>query len=70
MKSCTIFMAMMIIFLSTYYYSFISVVAYSALFALGTASGIKFYMYFMTTIFKPISKDPFQQSIGEYHVHW
>ena len=65
MESCTIFVAVMIILLSTYYYSFISVASYTVLFLLGTTSGIKFYMYLMKKIFKEISRNPFQQCNGE-----
>ena len=65
LKSGPIFATVLIVLISISYYSFVSVVAYTALFILGTTSGIKIYACFITKILKKDFNDPLQYYMGE-----
>lgn len=64
-KSGPIFATVLIVLVSICYYSFVSIVAYTALFIMGTTSGIKIYTCFRTKILKKTTEDPFQYCMGE-----
>ena len=56
-----IFGTVLLVLLSICYYSLISVVAYTALFVLGTMAGIKLYVYVMNNFLKKNVNDPLQK---------
>jgi len=53
-----IFLSLLVTLLSITCYSMISVAAYTSLFLLGTACGIKLYVYVLTTFLKKEVNDP------------
>jgi hypothetical protein len=60
-----IFVTMLTVMISICYYSLISVAAYTALFILGTAAGVKLYVYVMKTFLKKDNvNDPIQRCAG------
>jgi hypothetical protein len=59
-----VFVSILIVLFSVCYYSLISVVAFTALFILGTASGVKLYVYVMNTFLKKNVNDPIQRCSG------
>jgi hypothetical protein len=53
-----VFLSVLVTFVSVCYYSILSVFAYSALFVLGTATGVRLYVYVMNSILKKDVNDP------------
>lgn len=53
-----VFVSVLVSLISICYYSVLSVIAYSALFILGTATGIKLYVYVMNNLLKKEAADP------------
>ncbi len=53
-----VFVSVLVTLLSITCYSLLSVLAYTALFVLGTACGIRLYVYVMTTFLKKEVSDP------------
>lgn len=62
--SGTIFGVILVVLLSTCYYSCVTVVANSGLFLLGTVAGIKLYVYVMNNLLKKNVEDPIQKYAG------
>lgn len=59
-----IFGVVLVVLLSTSYYSCVSVAAYTGLFLLGTVAGIKLYVYVMNNLLKKNVEDPIQKYGG------
>ncbi len=64
LTSGPIFGSVLVVLLSICYYSFLSVLAYTALFVLGTAAGLKLYVYVMNNFLKKNVADPLAKYAG------
>ena len=58
MTTGPIFGSVLVALLSICYYSFLTVLAYSALFVLATAAGVRLYVYVMNQLLKKDINDP------------
>ena len=60
-----VFGMVFVVLMSLCYYSLLSVVAYTALFVLGTSAGIRAYVYVMNTFLKKNVNDPLASYAGK-----
>ncbi len=56
-----IFISLLVTLLSVMYYSLVSVLAYSALFVLGSVAGVRLYVYIMVTLLSKQVNDPLKK---------
>ena len=63
--SAPVFLCGLVLLFSVLSYSLVSVMAYTALFALGAIAGVQLYVYVMNTFLKKDVNDPLASLAGE-----